>query len=86
MKRVVRIVCAAIVVACVGAVAAVCWHAVQEIHYLKTFYPVQFTVGDAFWASGVELVKVALITLPLLLVAALAVLVDWSRRRKGDES
>ena len=49
-------------------IAAVSWHSVEEIHYLKTFYPKQFTVGEAFYASGVELIKVILIGLPLFLV------------------
>ena len=49
-------------------IAAVSWHSVEEIHYLKTFYPKQFTVEEAFYASGVELIKVILIGLPLFLV------------------
>jgi len=49
-------------------VAASSWHSVEEIHYLKTFYPQQFTVQEAFYASGVELIKVFLIGLPLFLV------------------
>jgi len=86
VRGMMRLACAVIAAACVVAVAAVCWHSVQEIHYLKTFYPARFTVEDAFWASGVELVKVVLIAFPLLLVAALAVLVAWTRRRKEDGS
>ncbi len=49
-------------------IAAASWHSVEEIHYLKTFYPKQFTVEEAFYASGVELIKVILIGLPLFLV------------------
>lgn len=49
-------------------VAAASWHSVEEIHYLKTFYPGQFTVEEVFHASGVELIKVILIILPLILV------------------
>lgn len=48
--------------------SAVSWHSVEEIHYLKTFYPDHFTVEEAFYASGVELIKVILIGLPLLIV------------------
>ena len=44
------------------------WHSVEEIHYLKTFYPNHFSVEEAFYASGVELIKVILIGLPLFLV------------------
>jgi hypothetical protein len=41
---------------------------VQEIHYLKSFYPKQFSVQEAFWASAVELVKVLVISIPFLFV------------------
>ena len=46
---------------CMGVIAAVSWHSVEEVHYLKTFYPEQFTVQEAFYASGVEFIKVILI-------------------------
>ena len=49
-------------------VAAVCWHSLEEIHYLKSFYPKQFTVEEAFYASGVELIKVLVIGVPFFLV------------------
>lgn len=62
-------------------VSAVCWHSVEEIHYLKTFYPKQFTVEEAFYASGVELVKVLIISLPFFfaLVAGFCLLRYWKR-------
>jgi hypothetical protein len=50
------------------AFTAVSWHSVEEIHYLKTFYPNHFSVEEAFYASGVELIKVILVGLPLFLV------------------
>ena len=49
-------------------VAAVCWHSLEEIHYLKSFYPKRFTVEEAFYASGVELIKVFVIGVPFFLV------------------
>jgi len=49
-------------------VAAVCWHSLEEIHYLKSFYPKRFTVEEAFYASGVELIKVFVISVPFFLV------------------
>lgn len=49
-------------------VAAVCWHSLEEIHYLKSFYPKSFTVEESFYASGVELIKVFVISVPFLLV------------------
>jgi uncharacterized membrane protein YqhA len=57
-----------VIAVCIAVIAAASWHSVEEIHYLKTFYPTQFTVEEAFYASGVELIKVILIGLPLLLV------------------
>jgi len=86
VRRLRRSLCDLIAVACVIAVAAVCWHSVEEIHYLKTFYPTRFTVEEAFWASGVELVKVVLIAFPLLLVAGLALVLGWRRPRDGAGS
>ena len=53
---------------CMVVIASASWHSVEEIHYLKTFYPKQFTVEEAFYASGVELIKVILIGLPLFFV------------------
>ncbi|NIR12653.1 MAG: hypothetical protein GWN86_01355 [Desulfobacterales bacterium] len=49
-------------------VTAVCWHSLEEIHYLKSFYPKQFTVEGSFYASGVELIKVFVIGVPFFLV------------------
>jgi hypothetical protein len=51
-------------------IAAVCWHSVEEIHYLKSFFPARFTVEEAGYASIVELVKIAIITVPVLVVIA----------------
>ncbi|HEY3307424.1 MAG TPA: hypothetical protein VGJ93_03105 [Desulfuromonadaceae bacterium] len=53
-------------------VSAVCWHSLEEIHYLKTFYPRQFTVQEAFYASAVELIKVLIISLPFFMLTAIA--------------
>ncbi len=49
-------------------IAAVCWHSVEEIHYLKSFFPAKFTVEEAFYASAIELIKVVIIGIPVLLV------------------
>lgn len=45
--------------------SGVCWHAVEEIHYFKTFYPSSLTVQESLYASLVELIKVILIGLPI---------------------
>jgi len=52
----------------IGITFAVCWHSLEEIHHLKSFYPGRFTVEEAFYASAVELVKVIIISLPFFLV------------------
>jgi len=38
---------------------------VDEIHYLKRFYSPVFTVEEAYYASKIELIKVAIISIPL---------------------
>lgn len=50
--------------------AAVCWHSITEIHYLKSFFPRQFSVQDAFYASAVELIKIVIIGLPIVVIIA----------------
>ena len=56
------------IVVSIVIIAAVCWHSLEEIHYLKSFYPKRFTVEEAFYASGVELIKVFVIGVPFFLV------------------
>ena len=56
------------VVISVVIVFAVCWHSLEEIHYLKSFFPKSFTVEEAFYASAVELVKVFITSLPFVLL------------------
>ena len=69
MQRAQRVLLFSAMTISVAIVSAVCWHSVQEIHYLKTFYPKQFSVEEAFYASAVELIKVIIISLPFILVA-----------------
>ena len=56
------------VVFAIGIIVAVCWHSVEEIHYLKSFFPGSFTVQEAYYASGIELIKIIIISLPLVLI------------------
>ena len=70
------------IVVSIVIVAAVCWHSLEEIHYLKSFYPKRFTVEEAFYASGVELMKVLIVGVPFLLVlwVSLSLLkIQWNR-------
>ncbi len=81
MNRATKILILSAVVIGIIIIAAVCWHSVQEIHYLKSFYPQQFSVQEAFYASAVELVKVLVITVPFLfaIIAGLFLLHYWKR-------
>ena len=57
-----------VIIFCVVAISLVCLHSVDEIHYLKSFFPPKFSVSEAFYASGVELIKVLIISLPLVVI------------------
>jgi hypothetical protein len=63
-----RLVLLSSVVICLIAVSAVSLHSVEEIHYLKSFYPARFTVPEAAAAAVVELIKVSLVAFPLFLI------------------
>lgn len=72
MNRTFRLLLISAIVISIVIVTAVCRHSLEEIHYLKSFYPKQFTVQEAFYASAVELIKVFIISLPLALITATA--------------
>jgi len=62
-------------------VSAVCWHSVEEIHYLKSFFPQQFSVQEAFYASAVEFIKVLIITVPFFFIVVTAFCLLWYWKR-----
>ncbi len=64
MKNRVKLIVGLLITAVIAAVA---FHSVQEIHYLKTFYTGNFTVTEASLAAAVELIKVLLVAGPLVL-------------------
>ena len=66
MNRILRATILSAVGICLFVISAVCWHSVEEIHYLKTFFPRQFSVEEAFYAAGVELIKVVIISVPFI--------------------
>lgn len=72
------------IVVSIVIVSAVCWHSLEEIHYLKSFYPKHFTVEEAFYASGVELIKVFVISMPFFLVLWVSFHL-LNIQRNGDE-
>jgi hypothetical protein len=67
----------------VGIITAFALHSIEEIHYLKSFYPHSFTVEQAMQASVVELVKVLLASLPLGIVIAVCVALLKSHSKRG---
>jgi hypothetical protein len=72
-----RIVLLSIVTICLLAVSAVSFHSVEEIHYLKSFYPERFSVSDAASAAVVELIKVSLVAFPLFLIVLVCLFLLW---------
>lgn len=82
MKTLKTVLTAAVILSLI-VIVAVSWHSVQEIHYLKTFYPDHFTVAEVFFAACVELVKVHIIVLPLIVVIGMS-LYFFMRLGKGD--
>jgi hypothetical protein len=67
MKRAYRALPLAITAVGVAVISGVCWHSIEEIHYLKSFFPKQFTVQEAYYASKIELIKIAIICFPILI-------------------
>jgi hypothetical protein len=72
----------AVIAGCVLIIGAVSYHSVREIHYLKSFYPARFTVAEAASATEVELIKVALTSFPIVLIA---IICAWIVTRRGNE-
>lgn len=68
MKEPYRLILKLGIAAGVVAYSAICWHSIDEIHYLKSFFPAKFTVEEAFYASAIELIKIVIIGIPFLLI------------------
>lgn len=68
MKNVKPIILVVAIVLSLIIIFAVSFHSLEEIHYLKTFYPSSFTVEEAFYASAVELIKILVISLPFFVI------------------
>ena len=61
-----------------------CWHSLEELHFFKSFYPEEFTVAEAFYASAVELIKVTIISLPFCLIIWVSLYLLGPSREKDD--
>ena len=74
MKFSTRVALNLVILIGVMAFSTVCLHSVDEIHYLKSFFPEEFTVSEAFDAAAVELVKVIIIGLPIILIIGICLI------------
>ncbi len=72
MKNAWSILLTAAIIVSILIILAVSWHSVEEIHYLKGFYPTSFTVEEAYYATLVEFLKVHIISLPLVVIIIVA--------------
>ena len=72
MKKMTSLLLILAVLVSTAVIFAVSYHSLEETHYLKSFYPDQFTVEEAFYASAVELIKILIISYPFLVVTALS--------------
>ncbi len=74
MNRRYDIIAKSIITIAVLIFSAISYHSIEEIHYLKTFLPQTYTVEQAFYASGIELIKIIIIAMPVILVIVLCVI------------
>jgi hypothetical protein len=82
MNQTSQAVTISLIVAGIASISAVCWHSVGEIHYLKSFFPRQFSVQEAYYAASVELIKVLIICIPFgfVIIAGICFLVINRRK------
>jgi Na+-driven multidrug efflux pump len=74
------------VIVSILVIFGVSWHSVEEIHYLKSFYPQTFTVEEAYYAGWVEFIKVHIINIPFVVVIFVGLyLLRQLRGRGGRE-
>ena len=71
MKTICRFITKSTLLICIIAFSAICYHSIEEIHYLKTFFPKSFTVEQAFYASGIELIKIIIVGIPVVLTVSI---------------
>jgi hypothetical protein len=85
MKKPLTILLISAIVVSILTIFAVSWHSLEEIHYLKSFYPQHLTVEEAFYASLVEFIKVHIISLPFVLLIFVCLAVWWLTARKDGK-
>lgn len=82
MKKTDKWTYGAVILLSIAVIFAVCYHSLEEIHYLKTFYPSKFTVEEAFYASAVELIKDIVIGIPFFVAIAVCLCLLKKHRRR----
>jgi hypothetical protein len=68
MKRAYHVLSLGVIFIGLAVISGICWHSVEEIHYLKSFFPKQFTVQEAYYASKIEIIKVLIICIPVVVI------------------
>ena len=71
----------AIIIICFLTIFGTARHSVDEIDYLKSLYPTEFTVEEAYYASKIELLKNIITAIPLT-VLIFAALYYLKKRKK----
>ena len=71
-----------IVIICLITIFGVARHSVDEIHYMKRFYPPEFTVEEAYYASKVELIKVIITSIPLVVLIFISLFILRRKKKK----
>ena len=84
MKRIRELLLYLVIFTGAGIYSFICLHSVEEIHYLKSFFPEKFTVQEAFYASAVELIKVMIIGIPFLLFISICLVLSGRIRKDKD--
>ena len=82
MKRAYRVLSMIITVVGLAVISGVCWHSIEEIHYLKSFFPKHFTVQEAYYASKIELIKIAIICFPVLVIIGIILFILRYHRKE----
>jgi hypothetical protein len=82
MKKHIELIITLAIIASVIFIFAICFHSLEEIHYLKSFFPKSFTLEQAFYASAIELIKITIIAIPFVLVIGIGLF--FLKNRKQD--
>ena len=80
-EHVKKIILYSLILIGVIAYSAICYHSIEEIHYLKSFFPRQFTVEEAYYATVIELIKIIIIGIPFFLVIGICLVM----LKKGEK-